>query len=114
MTDKMPPGTEGKKRERLKGQEEMVKEEENSKCLKEGRHLSSSSTKDQWASISGLSVDTRPQSEQPAGWIITDEKQSSEQQQQQQQPPQEMTTAVPAATTNTEITTSAERPPTAA
>lgn len=32
-----------------------------------------SSTKDQWASISGLSVDTGPQNEQPAGWINTDE-----------------------------------------
>lgn len=31
------------------------------------------STKDQWASISGLSVDTGPQNEQPAGWINTDE-----------------------------------------
>lgn len=31
-------------------------------------------TKDQWASISGLSVDTGLEKEQPAGWINRDEK----------------------------------------
>lgn len=31
-------------------------------------------TKDRWAFISGLSVDTAPQNEQPAGWINGEEK----------------------------------------
>ncbi len=39
-----------------------------------GVSLSFSPTKDQWASISGLSVDTGPQNDQPAGWINMDEK----------------------------------------
>lgn len=35
-------------------------------------------TKDRWAFISGLSVDTAPQNEQPAGWINGEEKQQSQ------------------------------------
>lgn len=46
--------------------------------VKEGRTLAGSlflfATKDQWASISALSVDTGLRKERPAGWINTDEK----------------------------------------
>lgn len=63
----------------VKKESEGSGEKEEQKTLKGGQALAGVSlslppTKDQWASISGLSVDTAPRNEQPAGWINTDEK----------------------------------------
>lgn len=63
----------------MKKESEGSGEKEEQKTLKGGQALAGVSlslppTKDQWASISGLSVDTGPRNEQPAGWINTDEK----------------------------------------
>lgn len=64
--------------ESLKGQRETLKkrETENGKRGEAlvGVSLSFPPTKGQWASISGLSVDTGQQNEQPTGWISMDEK----------------------------------------